>query len=127
MGRRSERMPSQAPNYYQLNMMKKTFAYQNWHEVCFFFEEINYLDYFIFVEYRALRGVDFWISGTDQGCKGRNHWCSIKRALVRQQSQHELVERNWGRLHYMVNFSNQSQFSKSPCTEKLSYICEVIY
>lgn len=58
----------------------------------------------------------------DQGVSGRNRWCSINREIV----NHNI---NWSDTTegdcISVQFVNQSQFSKTPCTNKLNYICEV--
>jgi hypothetical protein len=72
----------------------------------------------------ALQGISFWTSGTDLGCKGKNHWCSIDRGIKnRNMSWSSQTDGDC----ISIQFSNQSQFSKSPCTNKLNYICEVIY
>jgi Lectin C-type domain len=78
----------------------------------------------IFLAHFALRGVSFWTSGTDMGCKGKNHWCSINRGITNRNM-------SWSSQKdgdcISIQFTNQSQFSKSPCTNKLNYVCEVIY
>ena len=72
--------------------------------------------------YWSIRGTDFWTSGTDQGSKGRNHWCSINKGITN-------LNMTWSGATegdcISVNFGNQSVYSKTPCTNQLNYICEV--
>jgi hypothetical protein len=76
----------------------------------------------VFSAYWSIRGADFWTSGTDQGCKGKNHWCSVNKAINNpNMSWSAATEGDC----ISVKFVNQSQFSKTPCANKLNYICEV--
>jgi hypothetical protein len=72
----------------------------------------------------ALKGKDFWTSGTDQGCAGKNYWCSKNRAINNRNM-------SWSSTSdgdcISIKFSNGSQFSKTACSRNLSYICEVCF
>jgi hypothetical protein len=76
-----------------------------------------------YAAYKSIRDTDFWTSGTDQGCKGKNHWCSINRNIIdRNMSWSNATDGDC----ISISFANRTKFSKLPCKNKLSYICEVI-
>lgn len=80
--------------------------------------------FFFFAGHWALKGKDFWTSGTDQGCKGKMHWCSKNRGANNQNlSWSNTVDGDC----ISIKFSNQSQYSKIACSKKLNYICEVYF
>lgn len=72
---------------------------------------------------KKLHGIDFWTSGTDQGCKGINHWCSIYKNIINRNMSWSGVENGDC---ITTKFTNRSQYSKTQCSNSLNYICEVI-
>jgi hypothetical protein len=70
----------------------------------------------------ALKGKEFWTSGTDQGCDGKNYWCSKKRAIQNRNM-------SWSSTSdgdcVSIEFTNGSQYSKTECSRNFNFICEV--
>jgi hypothetical protein len=70
-----------------------------------------------------LRDIEFWTSGTDAGCEGRNYWCSSKKRIINRNM-------SWSKEEsgdcVSVIFTNSSTFNKVDCGRKINYICEVI-
>jgi hypothetical protein len=57
------------------SMTKKTHAYPNWRQVArTLMVHTLVIDFLVAIKgYRALKGVEFWTSGTDVGCDGKNY------------------------------------------------------
>jgi len=78
---------------------------------------------FAFVEVKVKQGVEYWTSGTDFGCKGKNHWCSIDRKLNNRNLTWSKTEE--GDCVSVKYTNTTSTFSKSVCSKRMNFICEV--
>jgi hypothetical protein len=70
-----------------------------------------------------LHGVNFWTSGTDSGCNGKNYWCSIDRRIVNRNMTFDSKES--GDCVSVTYEYSSSKFKKVDCGQKMRYICEV--
>jgi hypothetical protein len=73
-------------------------------------------------EFHSLRGVDFWTSGSDEGCSGKLRWCAINKPYANRNS-------SWNADGtgdcVSVKFQNHSTLSRQNCSKHLRFICEV--
>jgi hypothetical protein len=76
----------------------------------------------VFLAYKKLHNVELWTSGTDTGCPGNYHWCSISRKMTNRKLA---WSKEGGGNCVSIKFSNGSTFSKAECGEKRNYVCEV--
>jgi hypothetical protein len=75
-------------------------------------------------EFKRLGNIEFWTSGTDAECEGRFMWCPLNRRFINRNMSWAAGENGDC---VSVKFSNgSSTFSKSDCTKRQRYICEVV-
>lgn len=72
--------------------------------------------------------IDYWTSGTDQGCPGTFAWCAANKIFYEPKwaKGHPLQSSNATCVSVSLRTTTAELYQRN-CSEPLNFICEVIY